>query len=130
MEKDFDSWNNLKKKIESLPKNSSLFLKEGSVWMTALGKNIGFEQNGSGNNFSRPVLVLKKFNNQMFWCIPLSSKQKAFDFYYNFTDPQNTKVSAILAQMKLISIKRFERKIYDVSSILLREIKEKLKNLL
>ena len=98
--------------------------------MSSIGKNIGYEQNGSGDNFSRPLLVVKRFNNHMFWCIPLSTKQKKFDFYFNFTDPNNEKVSVILAQMKLVSVKRLKRKLYAIPPNTLVEIKEKLKKFL
>ena len=98
--------------------------------MSALGKNIGFEQNGSGDNFSRPVLIVKKFNNHMFWSIPLSTKQKKFDFYYNFTDSNGSQVSVILAQLKLVSVKRIKRKMYDLSDKQLQDIKGKLKTFL
>jgi hypothetical protein len=63
----------------------------------------------------------------MFWAIPLSTKQKDFDFYFNFTDPNGQKVSAILAQMKLVSVKRLKRDIYIMPPELFEEIKEKLK---
>ena len=125
---DFDSWNNLKKKIDFERAEPNRFPKEGEVWMSALGKNIGFEQNGSGDNFSRPILVIKKFNNHMFWGIPLSSKQKDFDFYFNYVDPNGQKASAILAQIKLISVKRIERKMYDIPDALFEEVKQKLKS--
>jgi len=98
--------------------------------MSNVGRNIGFEQNGSGDNFSRPVLIVKKFNNHMFWAISLSTKQKDFDFYFNFTDSNNQKVSAILAQMKLISVKRLKRKLYDIPNELFDEMKQKLKSFL
>ena len=99
--------------------------------MSNLGKNIGFEQNGGGgDNFSRPILIVKKFNNQMFWCVPLSTKQKSFDFYFNYTDPQEQRVSVILAQMKLLSIKRLRRKLYQLDENTLVEIKIKLKSFL
>ena len=126
----FDSWNEIKKKIDSENTKPDRFPKEGEIWMSSLGKNIGFEQNGSGNNFSRPILIIKKFNNQMFWSISLSTKQKDFDFYYNFTDLDNNKVSAILAQLKLVSVKRLKRKLYDLSEKQLEEIKNKLKSFL
>lgn len=93
-------------------------------------KNIGNEQNGSGENFSRPVLIIKKFNNRMFWCVPLSTKQKRFDFYFNFTDPNGLKVSVILAQLKLTSIKRLKRKLYEIEPDLLVRMKEKLRGFL
>jgi hypothetical protein len=40
------------------------------------------------------------------------------------------KVSAILAQMKLVSLKRLNRKLYDVSSTDILEIKTRLKKFL
>ena len=124
---EFDIWNQLKKKIDSLDFLCNRYPKEGEVWMISVGKNIGFEQNGSGSNFSRPVLVIKKFNNQMFWAVSLSTKQKNFDFYFNYTDPYNQKVSVILAQLKLLSIKRFSRKLYDIEDEILCGIRTKLK---
>jgi mRNA interferase MazF len=127
---DFNSWNELKKKIEAEKNNPEKFPKEGEIWMSNLGKNIGYEQNGSGDNFSRPVLIVKKFNNRMFWIAPLSTKQKKFDFYFNYIDPNNQKVSVILAQMKLMSIKRLKRKLYDMPDPLLGAIKQKLKSFL
>jgi len=130
MDKDFDDWNKLKKKINEGLDIRVLFPQEGEVWMSNVGKNIGFEQNGIGEDFSRPVLIIKKFNNHMFWVIPLSTKQKTFDFYFNYTDPQNQKVSAILAQMKLVSVKRLKRKMYDMPSIIFESIKIKLKSFL
>jgi mRNA interferase MazF len=123
----FDAWNELKKKIDSGENYPEKFPKQGEVWMGNIGRNIGFEQNGSGNDFSRPVLIVKKFNNRMFWAMPLSTKQKDIDFYFNYTDPNDQKVSAILAQMKLVSVKRLRRKLYDVDDNLFDEIKQKLK---
>ena len=107
---DFDKWNEIKKKIDLAQSIVDRFPKEGEVWMCAVGRNIGVEQNGAGDNFSRPVLIVKKFNNSMFWVIPLSTKQKKFDFYFNYTDPNKEKVSVILAQLKLISIRRLSVK--------------------
>lgn len=128
--KDFDEWNIIKKEIELGKNNPDKFPKVGEVWMSAIGKNIGFEQNGSGDNFSRPVLIIKKFNNHMFWTASLSTKQKKFDFYFNYTDPNGQNVSAILAQLKLTSVKRLSRKIYDMSNTTFEEIKQKIRALI
>lgn len=126
--KDFNKWNELKKKIDEENKNPDNFPKEGEVWMCSIGLNIGYEQNGSDDNFSRPVLIVKKSNNRMFWGIPLSTKQKDFDFYFNFIDPNSQKVSVILAQMRLISVKRLKRDIYIMPTFLFEKIKEKLRS--
>ena len=128
--KDFDSWNELKKRINEEENEPDRFPKEGEVWMSSLGRNVGYEQNGSGDNFSRPVLVVKKFNNHMFWVVPLSTKQKKFDFYFNYTDPNEQKVSAILAQMKLFSVKRLKRKLYDIPDTVMEQMKERLRSFL
>ena len=128
--KEFDIWNSLKKKIQIHDKDVNFFPKEGGGWMSAVGKNIGYEQNGSGDNFSRPILIIKKFNNHMFWGVPLSSKQKNLDFYFNFTDVNQQKVSVILAQMKLISVRRLNRKLYEVPQVTLNLIKVKLRSFL
>lgn len=127
---DYDIWNELKKVIQFADNDPNFFPQEGEVWMSALGKNIGYEQNGSGDNFARPVLVVKKFNNHMFWCIPLSTKQKRFDFYFNYTDPNGQKVSAILAQLKLVSVKRLKRKLYEIAPDVLARMREKLRGFL
>ena len=128
--KEYDAWNKLKKNIQSGTDTPNYFPQEGEVWMSSLGKNIGFEQNGNGSNFSRPVLVVKKFNNRMFWCASLSTKQKEFDFYYNFIDSNEEKVSIILAQLKLVSVKRLRRKLYEIKLDMFKKIKEKLREFL
>ena len=127
---ELNAWNILKKKLETEQDELNRYPRVGEVWVCAVGKNLGFEQNGSGTNFSRPTLVVKKFNNHMFWTIPLSTRQKQFDFFYNFTDPKGEKVSAIIAQLKLMSIKRFERMIYEIPLLNMKEIMERLRSLL
>jgi len=122
IKKDFDKWNEVKKQRDRSEFPDGPFPKEGMVWMCILGVNIGFEQNGTEKNFERPMLVVKKFNNQMYWAVPLSSKQKEYDFYFNFTDPNGQEVSAILAQMRLISVKRFVREMYRFDDTLFVEI--------
>ena len=127
---DFDNWNELKKKINIKKTQPEFFPQVGEVWICILGKNIGREQNGGSDNFSRPVLIVKKFNNEIFWILPLSTKQKDIDFYYNFTDLNNEKASVILSQIRLIHIKRFERKVYDMPSKDMLEIKKRLRDYL
>ena len=127
---DFDNWNELKKKINTKNTRPEFFPQVGEVWICILGKNIGREQNGGNDNFSRPVLIVKKFNNEIFWILPLSTKQKNIDYYYNFIDLNNEKASAILSQIRLIHIKRFERKVYDMSLKDMNEIKRRLREYL
>jgi mRNA interferase MazF len=98
--------------------------------MCTLGKNLGREQDGGSNDFSRPVLIVKKFNNEMFWAVPLSTKQKPLDFYFNFVDPAGALVAAVLAQLRLVSINRLRRDIYGLPPALLHEIRTRLRSFL
>lgn len=130
MDKNFDIWNNTKKGLENSSILPKYFPKKGEVWIIVLGQNLGFEQNGVGKDFLRPMMVIKKFNNHMFWCVPLSTKQKHFDFYFNFTDPESQPVSVILAQLRLVSIKRFQRKVYETPWEVFDAIKQGLRKFL
>lgn len=131
MQKDFDKWNELKKHLnDKAEDDEGPFPKERWVWLCSFGANIGFEQNGAGEVFERPVLVVKKFNNKMYWVVPLSTKQKKYDFYFNFIDPNGQKSSVILAQLRLLSTKRFIRDMYIMPEDIFKEIKLHLKNFL
>ena len=116
MKSKFDSWNEQKKSIELLQEHKDRYPNEREVWMCSFGINIGYEQNGGGKSFSRPVVIIKKINNHMFLCVPLSTKQKDFDFYFNYTDEHKQEVSAILCQIRLLSIKRMKRKMYQMDN--------------
>ena len=125
----FEIWN---KKKQNLHFNSTFnaYPKIGEVWVAAVGKNIGFEQNGKGYDFQRPVLIIKKFNNHMMWIVPLTSIPKSLDFYYNYTDHDGNKVAAILAQLKLMSTKRLYRRSYRISKVEFSRIIKALQNML
>ena len=127
MEKDFDRWNGIKKRLAHDLPLPPAFPKNGEVWMCTLGKNLGREQNGGSQDFSRPVLVIKKFNNEIFWVVPLSTKQKPLDFYFNYNDPSGAPVAAVLAQLRLVSINRFRRDIYVLPAMLLRQVSARLR---
>jgi mRNA interferase MazF len=121
----YDFWNHLKKTLET--KSVYGFPNEKEIWICSLGKNLGYEQDGKGEKFSRPVLVLKKFNNNAYWVVPLSSKHKTLDFYHNYQDGFGNQASAILLQMKMCSPKRFLRKAGVMSDKEFGIIKDKIK---
>lgn len=98
-----------------------------------MGQNIGFEQNGKGDNFVRPVVVFKKFNKNMFFGIPLSTQIKEGRFYYYFEFKKGTNTSkniALLSQMKLYSTNRLLNKIGVINKKDFDNMKEKFKMLI
>ncbi len=113
MQKDFKKWHGKK---EILDKGATRpFFHEREIWFCYLGTNIGFEQDGSGDEFLRPVLILKKFNNAVLWVIPLTKKgKKNHKYYFAFSFKSGEKSSAILSQIRLIDAKRLKYKIGDM----------------
>jgi mRNA-degrading endonuclease toxin of MazEF toxin-antitoxin module len=108
MKKDFKKWH-LKKETLNDEKNRPFF-REAEVWFCSIGVNVGFEQDGAGGNFLRPVVVIKKFNNEVFWALPLTKRKKKGPYYFSFK--LNSKIStAILSQVRLIDSKRLYYKI-------------------
>lgn len=75
MEKDFNTWNRKKIKIDSNTgyKNP----KEKEIWWCRVGLNIGTEVYGKGDDFIRPVLVINAEGSQSFIGLPLSSMIKS-----------------------------------------------------
>lgn len=73
--------------------------------MCHIGENVGHEECGKGNRFLRPVIVLKKFNNRIFFGIPTSSKLKDSPFYRQIIAKGNS-VSVLMSQMRLFDVKR------------------------
>ncbi len=128
MYKDFDNWNNIKKVIHT-QKNIIKFQQRHIIFMK-MGVNVGYEQDGKGEDFLRPVLVYKKFNNRVFLGIPLTSKSKNDKFHFKFEYKKGKNSYAILSQVRLFDIKR--AKYYDgkISKSYFKKLQEKLINLI
>ena len=124
--KDFNKWNKLKQKLHN--QNKRLYFHEREIWFCSLGANIGFEQDGKNQNFERPILIFKKFNNKIFWGIPLSSQIKQGKYYFKFNFKNKDSV-AILSQLKLIDGKRLVRKFSTINKDDFFNLTSVLKNL-
>ena len=112
MESQYNNWNEIKISIEY--ENIIVGFKERDIFYMNMGKNIGFEQDGKGENFVRPVVIIKGFNKNMFFGIPLSTKMKEGKFYYKFRFQKKDELVeniALLSQMRLFSTKRLLNKI-------------------
>ncbi len=128
MHRDFDVWNKLKKDTN---KNSEIIkFQHGHIIFMKVGCNIGYEQNGKGKEYLRPVLVYKKFNNRVFLGIPLTSKEKHDKFHFEFEYKKKKKSFAILSQIRVYDIKR--AKYYDgrISKDFFKKLQDKLLKLI
>ncbi len=127
MTKDFQQWHTKKEFLHK--EKIRPFFHEGEVWFCSLGANVGFEQDGRGVDFLRPILVVKKFNQELCWGLPLTRSQKQGQYYFSFT--LNRQIStAILSQLRLIDGKRLQYRIGDVVADDFGTIRKRLAQLL
>jgi len=124
---EFDNWNEQKKKIDKAI--SPIAFKERDVFFLKMWKNVRYEQNWKWIDFSRPVVVIKKFNSNIFWWVALTSKQKTWPYYYNFCINDKPQC-AIISQLRLYDKNRLLRKIWMINEKDFLELKQKIKDLL
>jgi mRNA interferase MazF len=134
--KNYKDWHNLKTEIEN--NGTKKKFHEREIWWCSLGENIGFEEDGKNEKFERPVLVLRKFNNEIFFGLPLTSQNKNNRFHFGFTvktqkenwEIQEQQSFAILSQMRLLSSKRMIRRVVHINENIFDSIEKSLVSLI
>ena len=122
--KDFNEWNDRKKKIDSM--EEIVYFKQQEVWWCRAGLNIGIEANGKGIEFARPVLIIKKHHKNSCLVVHLTTRNKNNKAYYEIDTELHPGVFANLSQIKTIDSKRLISKMFFLSKenfkTLIREI--------
>ena len=122
--KDFRSWFGKKEKIDT--KDARVFFHEREIWFAHLGTNVGFEQDGKGDNFGRPVIIFRKFNKEVFWGVPLTTREKGGKFYLPIDLKDGLSRMAILSQLRLLDAKRLYQKIGVIDGTTDKKLEEAL----
>ncbi|MDP2690938.1 MAG: type II toxin-antitoxin system PemK/MazF family toxin [bacterium] len=112
MNKDYSEWHRKKTEIQS--SDRAIYFYERQIWYCSIGSNVGREQDGKHSDFERPVLVLRKFNRNMFWGIPMTSRKKQSSKHYSLCY-KGRESYAILSQLRLFDAKRLRRKVGKIS---------------
>lgn len=103
-------WTKLKCRIQAAPETRPYF-REREIWWASIGANVGSELNGKNELFDRPVLVLKKFNAEMLWVLPLTTTDKVNRYYLPLRYEVGQKpAKVVLSQIRTISSKRLIKK--------------------
>ncbi|OGM05289.1 hypothetical protein A2124_03845 [Candidatus Woesebacteria bacterium GWB1_37_5] len=124
--KDFDKWNEKKKYIDQKEISGGMFFNEREIWWGSLGLNIGYEQDGKNENFERPLLIIRKFNRDIVWVLPLTTIAKNNKFHYKL---KSSGSFVILSQVRLLSTKRLLRLVETINENEFNEIITKTKEL-
>ena len=126
--KKFNEWNSVKININK--KNKLALFKSRDIFWANIGENVGFEQDGKGDDFTRPILIIKKFSKNIFFGVPLSTQAKEGSFFHTFTFIDEKLSTALLVQAKMYDVKRLDKKIGTINKEDFSILKLKLKELL
>lgn len=127
--KDYKIWMPIKSEInnnESYP----IGFQERDIWICNIGENVGFEEDGKGKDFSRPVLILKVFNRKFCHVVPLSTTSKRGIYYYPFDGKTGKTSVAILSQTRSVDATRLHEKIGKIPKEDFENIKKKIQELM
>jgi len=127
MHKDFDSWNAFKKQLDTNQKIPTF--QEREIWWCSIGINVGHEENGKNQDYSRPILIIRKFNNHIFWGVPLTTQIKE-KHYYHRIDFKEREQCVMLSQIRLLESKRLTDRMGKLPQQQFEVIKKTLKAML
>jgi mRNA-degrading endonuclease toxin of MazEF toxin-antitoxin module len=117
-----DMWHPLKKRInETVPQ---IFFSEGEVFNARLGVNVGFEQDGKGEEFLRPVLVISKLSKTTLLIVPLTTREHQHTYRYCIGEIRGKNNFAILSQIRVIDSRRLVYKMGSISKSVLLDMKD------
>ena len=128
MQKDFDLWNEKKKIVHN--QQLGPFCHERELWWCTLGVNVGFEQDGSGLGFSRPILVLKGLSKETCLIVPLTTSTNVHKFRPTIGLVEGKLACALLSQVKVIDTKRLVKKIGYLDNKVFCDIRKTFKDML
>ena len=108
MEKDFDAWNEIKKKTDA--EQRRLYTVR-EIWWCRLGVNVGTEQDGSGHWYVRPCVILRGFGADACLIAPLTTSIREHPLRLSVGLVDGRVARANLSQLRVIDTRRLERKI-------------------
>jgi mRNA interferase MazF len=108
MEEDFDGWNTLKKRTDA--EEPRLYTVR-EIWWCRFGVNIGTEQDGRGDNFLRPALILHGFGADACLVVPLTTSTRVHELRVPLGMIDGRLARANLSQIRVVDTRRLVEKI-------------------
>src|SRR3989344_6049541 len=127
MNKDFDKWNKVKKETNT-EKPRLYTVRE--VWWCQLGVNIGTEQDGSGERFLRPAVILRGFGPDACLVIPLTTSTRKHPLRVSVGAVEGRSARANLSQIRVVDTRRLVEKIGFLEKELFANIRKTARGLL
>jgi mRNA interferase MazF len=125
--KPFEKW--LKVKVRLQNEKNLPTIQEREIWWCSIGINIGVEEDGKGDVYSRPVLIIKKFSSSSFLGVPLTTQIKE-RWYYHLIHLHNKQQCVMITQLCLFDTKRLTTKLGKLSVEQFNNVKTAIKNVI
>lgn len=108
MHKDFDKWNEDKKRTHA--EDPRLYTVR-EIWWCRFGVNIGTEQDGRGELFLRPAVILRGFGPDACLVVPLTTAIREHPLRISVGTVDGRHARANLSQLRVVDTRRLVEKI-------------------
>ena len=108
MKKDFDEWNEVKKKTD---KEKSRLYTVREIWWCRLGVNIGTEQDGKGKWYVRPCVILRGFGPDACLVVPLTASSREHSLRVSVGEIEGKEAKANLSQIRIMDTRRLQNRV-------------------
>lgn len=108
MEKDFDQWNEVKKQTHM---ESPRLYTIREIWWCRIGVNVGTEQDGKGEWYARPCVIMRGFGPDACLVIPLTTSPREHTLRVPVGSVEGFQARANLSQIRVVDTRRLESKI-------------------
>ena len=126
MEKDFDGWNKIKKQTQEM--RPRLYTVR-EIWWCHLGVNIGTEQDGKGEWFDRPCVIMRGFGPDACLVIPLTTSAHEHELRIPIGQVEGFEARANLSQIRVIDTRRLEEKIGFLEKTVFLELRRAVRDM-
>lgn len=106
--KDFDRWNEVKKYTNN--ERPRLYTVR-EIWWCRLGVNVGTEQDGKGDWYSRPCVILRGFGPDACLVAPLTTSVREHPLRVPIGVVEQSVACANISQIRVVDTRRLEVKI-------------------
>jgi mRNA-degrading endonuclease toxin of MazEF toxin-antitoxin module len=115
---------------KTIDKRSFRFSRNREIWWCSLGINVGFEQDGTGEKYDRPVLIIKSLNRYVCIIVPITTSQETGLHRISIGILNKKECYAVISQLRLIDARRLKNKIKTLNQELFDPIENATKDLL
>ena len=126
MTKDFDGWNEAKKRTDI---GAVRFYTVREIWWCRLGVNIGTEQDGKGKKYVRPCVIIYSFGKDACLVIPLTTSTRTHPLRIDIGTVYGEPAKANISQMRVIDTRRLLKKIEFLDKTPFAELKKHIRGL-